>query len=143
MDSPGHSEVKDERGQLNRRKFLLGLFGTLTATGFTSPFLEKLGLLFALPSGGDYDPRKHFYGMGINVKKCIGCGRCAAACKEENNVPREPFFFRTWVERYIITVDGEAIVDSPNGGIGGFPPRGHRKGNPALVLRSQALQSLR
>ena len=61
------------------------------------------------------------YGMAINVKKCIGCGRCADACKRENNVPREPLYFRTWVERYTVPVHGEPRVDSPNGGVDGFP----------------------
>jgi tetrathionate reductase subunit B len=69
----------------------------------------------------DYDPRDHDYAMGIDIHKCIGCGRCADACKRENNVPREPYFFRTWVERYIIGAEGEVHVDSPNGGIDGFP----------------------
>jgi len=32
------------------------------------------------------------------------------ACKAENNVPKEPFFFRTWVERYIIRKNGETAV---------------------------------
>jgi tetrathionate reductase subunit B len=62
------------------------------------------------------------FGMGIQVDSCIGCGRCVAACKEENDVPREPFFFRTWVERYVKKSDGEVEVDSPNGGIAGFRP---------------------
>ena len=48
--------------------------------------------------------------MGIQVDKCIGCGRCMEACKEENNVPKEPFFFRTWVERYVIRKDGTVGV---------------------------------
>ena len=39
------------------------------------------------------------YGMGIDVRKCIGCGRCAQACKNENDVPDEPYFFNTWVAR--------------------------------------------
>jgi len=68
-----------------------------------------------------YDPRAHNYGMGVDVNKCIGCGRCAAACKEENDVPRVPHYFRTWIERYVIGTDGECEVDSPNGGIDGFP----------------------
>ena len=72
--------------------------------------------------GSDYRAEEHCYGMGIDVEKCIGCGRCAAACKKENNVPREPFFFRTWIERYAIQEDGEVTVDSPNGGMAGFPP---------------------
>jgi len=75
-----------------------------------------------------YKPEEHYYGMGIDVNKCIGCGRCADACKTENNVPREPFYFRTWVERYVITTDGETIVTSPDGGIEGFPSSVSEKG---------------
>jgi Fe-S-cluster-containing dehydrogenase component len=77
---------------------------------------------------GGHNPNDHYWGMGIDINKCIGCGRCAEACKTENDVPRDPFFFRTWVERYRI-VDGEnihdeVIVDSPNGAIDSFPSNG-------------------
>lgn len=87
-------------------------------------------LIILQPRQGDaaYSPREHFYGMGIDIAKCIGCGRCADACKTENDVPREPFYFRTWVERYQINVDGETAVDSPNGGIAGFPVVTNEKG---------------
>ncbi|RMF88634.1 MAG: 4Fe-4S dicluster domain-containing protein [Nitrospinota bacterium] len=54
--------------------------------------------------------------MGVEVDKCIGCGRCVVACKTENEVPEEPFFFRTWVERYVIKTDGEVVVESIDGG---------------------------
>ena len=60
------------------------------------------------------------YAMGIQISECIGCGRCVVACKTENNVPRKPFFFRTWVERYIIKKDDEVIVQSKDGGVGAF-----------------------
>jgi tetrathionate reductase subunit B len=70
--------------------------------------------------GERYDPKEHRYGMGINVDRCIGCGRCIDACKRENNVPDEPFYFRTWIERYAIAGSGEVTVDSPNGGRDGF-----------------------
>ncbi len=54
--------------------------------------------------------------LGIQVDKCIGCGSCVRACKEENNVPAEPYYFRTWVERYLIKKDDEIVVQSIEGG---------------------------
>ncbi len=87
-------------------------------------FLKHLGLVIS--SGGiaggisadawakiinkDYDTAKHFYGMGVDVDKCIGCGRCMQACKTENSVPDLPFYYRTWVERYIIKTDKSILV---------------------------------
>lgn len=70
--------------------------------------------------GTKYKPLEHRYGMGISVERCIGCGRCVDACKKENNVPDEPFYFRTWIERYAIGQDGQVTVDSPNGGRDSF-----------------------
>jgi len=63
-----------------------------------------------------------YWGMAIAVDNCIGCGKCVEACKTENDVPRQPYFFRTWVERYMIHRSGETKVESPNGGMDGFPP---------------------
>ncbi|MBI5369489.1 MAG: 4Fe-4S dicluster domain-containing protein [Planctomycetes bacterium] len=61
-------------------------------------------------------PRR--FGMAIQVDRCIGCTRCMDACKAENNVPKEPFFFRTWVEQYTIKTDGELVVRSLKTGNG-------------------------
>jgi len=79
-----------------------------------------------------YEPRDHWYGMGIEVEKCIGCNRCAEACKAENDVPPEPFFFRTWVERYTVKQSGETEVECIS-----VDPRGERKTQDEReVLRS-------
>jgi Fe-S-cluster-containing dehydrogenase component len=106
-------------GACDRREFLEKLLGipcAAFAAGASVPLLALAKL-----NGGE-GSGEHYYGMGIQVDKCIGCGRCVEACKTENDVPEEPFYFRTWVERYIVYPDGEVAVDSPNGGIGGFPP---------------------
>jgi Fe-S-cluster-containing dehydrogenase component len=74
------------------------------------------------PPGGGAEAEPRSFGMGIQIDRCIGCGRCVDACKSENEVLREPFFYRTWVERYAFHPDGRVTVDSPNGGIQGFEP---------------------
>ncbi|MBI5528448.1 MAG: 4Fe-4S dicluster domain-containing protein [Deltaproteobacteria bacterium] len=83
---------------MNRRKFLKA--AALAVPAAAVPGLAQKALAAAAVTA--YDPTKHLYGMGIEINKCIGCGRCMEACKAENNVPKEPFFFRTWVERYTL-----------------------------------------
>jgi Fe-S-cluster-containing dehydrogenase component len=103
-----------------RREFLADLVKFPCATlllGVTGPIKALAG-----EGDGDYRPSDHQYAMGVQIEKCIGCGKCVEACKIENDVPMEPYYFRTWVERYIIYADGDVSVDSPNGGIEGFPP---------------------
>jgi len=67
-----------------------------------------------------YDWTQHLYVYLVDTRKCIGCGSCVRACSQENDVPRD--YFRTWVERYEASRGGKAHVDSPNGGMDGFPP---------------------
>ncbi len=59
------------------------------------------------------------FSMAIDIEKCIGCGLCVEACSKENNVPAG--HYRTWIERYVVKKDGTVLIDSPDGGINGFP----------------------
>ena len=69
----------------------------------------------------NYKMSDHWWGMLIDIPKCIGCGNCVRACQTENDVPDG--YFRTWVERY--HVDDENMTNpeviSPDGGKEGFP----------------------
>lgn len=116
LDTQSRSKNYERR---NFIKTLLLSLASLLVPSFIGA-QEKINRARAWILGGDYNPSDHYWGMGIDVSKCIGCGRCVEACKRENSVPREPFFFRTWVERYRILEDGEAVVDSPDGAINGF-----------------------
>jgi Ni/Fe-hydrogenase subunit HybB-like protein len=70
---------------------------------------------------------RRWWGMLIDLPKCIGCGNCVRACQAENDVPDG--YFRTWVERYHVSdYDIEnPQVDSPEGGKKGFPPAGWKR----------------
>jgi tetrathionate reductase subunit B len=56
----------------------------------------------------------------VDTTKCIGCGLCVTACKNENEIPFDAPVTRTWVERYVVTKDGETHADSPMGARDGF-----------------------
>ncbi len=73
----------------------------------------------AEPAPDAYKMADHWWGMLIDIGKCIGCGSCVRACANENKVPNG--YFRTWVERYEIEEDKQPKVDSPNGAMDGFP----------------------
>lgn len=115
---------------LSRRQILATLGGILAGLA-ALPLAKRIKQRFITKlTPSNYDPFQHQWLMCLDVDKCIGCGLCADACKTENHVPEAPHFFRTWIERYIIkkpadgelTARGEVLVDSPNGGRGGFPP---------------------
>lgn len=92
---------------MERRGFLRKLTSLALSTGVLGVVSRK-----AAAETGKYDASQHYYGMGVQVDRCIGCGRCVEACKDENAVPRVPFFFRTWVERYIIRKKGEVTIQN-------------------------------
>ena len=112
-------------------------------------FLEAGGRLFFLTSAAtmaidyvlkqnveaapNYNVHTHWWAMTIDIDKCIGCGNCVNACSQENHVPKG--FFRTWVERYEVAdwQTEQPTVDSPDGGINGFPPKADTGGKTFFV----------
>ncbi len=101
---------------INRRDFID--FGTklLVLASVGATFEQITG---AEPAPDAYKMADHWWGMLIDIGKCIGCGSCVRACSNENKVPDG--YFRTWVERYEIKEDEQPKVDSPKGAIDGFP----------------------
>ena len=56
----------------------------------------------------------------VDTYKCVGCGLCVKACKNENEIPYDANVTRTWVERYVITKNGSMFADTPKGARDGF-----------------------
>jgi len=105
-----------KKDNISRREFLRnsGLFaGGVVFVSALNPFRFVFATKEPVGKGV-------WYGIAIDIEKCIGCGNCAKSCKIENDVPKDPFFFRNWVEQYTITNDDEVLVSSPNGGIDQF-----------------------
>lgn len=115
----------------SRRKFIEGCL-RYGAAACVLPVISTVNTVLAKSKDAHSDAAENHYGMGIDVKACIGCGRCVIACKTENDVPQAPYFFRTWVERYVLTMDGETSVYSPKGGAEGF----HNHISEGEILRS-------
>jgi tetrathionate reductase subunit B len=105
---------KLEAQQKGRREFLFWLGGAL-ACGAAAVIAEDVvasaepaaaAQAPPIPAIPGYDWTKHRWAFGVDATKCIGCLRCAEACKAENDVPGDAHHFRTWVERYVY-LEGE------------------------------------
>ena len=98
---------------MNKRQFLKGMILFFPAARLAETLIQigDRAAASEAGTGAAYDPASHYYGMGIEIDKCIGCNHCVEACKAENNVPQEPYYFRTWVERYTILKGGETEVE--------------------------------
>ncbi|MBI2862649.1 MAG: 4Fe-4S dicluster domain-containing protein [Chloroflexi bacterium] len=103
-------------------KYTAGLAALVSAPKWLPFGRRDSSIAQAAPAaaGSNYDWDQHTWGFVVDTTACIGCGKCAVACKTENNVPMEPEYNRTWVERYVVAQDGQVFADSPNGGIDGF-----------------------
>lgn len=89
-------------------------------------------LLLVIPAGAmDFTPQipgmdeesgtfvtKKKFAFIVDITRCIGCGSCCVADKNEYQVPDGNY--RTWVERYIIDDHDNVYVDAPNGGLDGY-----------------------
>ena len=100
---------------VSRRGFLSGAI----RLGAGAYVLLAGGGTWSAENAAKYDWERHRWAYLVDTTRCIGCGSCVRACKAENDVPDG--FFRTWVERYVVGQDA-SHVDSPNGGLEGFPP---------------------
>jgi len=109
-----------KRETISRRQFLK-VTGGATLVIVSGGLLSLRSRADAKLAGG-YNEEEHFWGFGVDTRKCIGCGKCVLACKIENHVPMELDPYRTWVDRYVITQSGEVLKDSPESGIAGFAP---------------------
>ncbi len=99
------------------RRDLFKIGGKILVLASTGATLEQI--MGAAPAPEAYRRADHWWGMIIDIDKCIGCGSCVRACSQENHVPAG--YFRTWVERYQVEEGKQPIVDSPNGAMEGFP----------------------
>ncbi|MGZ6970906.1 MAG: 4Fe-4S binding protein, partial [Thermoanaerobaculia bacterium] len=68
----------------DRRDFVLTAGKLLVLTAPAAAYLE------AVETGKAEEPAykntEHYWGMIVDVEKCIGCGNCVRACKTENDV---------------------------------------------------------
>lgn len=119
-----------------RRDFLK--LGLITLAGATFPLsaFEPLTpkALASMKKEGATGKRWAFV---VDTTKCVGCGMCVKACKNENEVPFEADVSRTWVERYVQLKNGEVLIDSPKEARYGFTkndPMG-KKINPEEIAK--------
>jgi len=129
----------------SRRAFLgfgLAIAGGLVGAAVVSRFIPIFedSPEAASPVAGTYDPQSKQWTFVVDTAACIGCGLCVAACKEENNVPEEAAYTRTWVERHTVTTDGTLYVDSPDAGINGFPAESTAPGAAGKTVKSSHFQ---
>lgn len=102
---------------ITRRSFLKK---TLAGTAATAVPLSALKFLSPAETRAAVEKAGVRWAFLVDTRKCVGCGFCVKACKKENEIPMGVPVTRTWVERYVITKDGESHIDNPKGGQEGY-----------------------
>lgn len=100
---------------MNRRDFLKS-----TAVFVSGASLSLTVLEFIDPRELLASQTKLRWGFLVDTHKCVGCGFCVKACKIENDIPLDANVTRTWVERYVMTRNGETFRDCPKGALDGY-----------------------
>ena len=101
----------------SRRDLLKNTFKTTLAAALPLSAFKMLSPAEVKAYTGDSSIRWVFL---VDTRKCVGCGLCVKACKNENEIPWDPPISRTWVERYVLMRNGRAHIDSPMAGRDGF-----------------------
>jgi Fe-S-cluster-containing dehydrogenase component len=101
----------------SRRQFLKDSAATTLAAALPA---STIGFLSPEDLKAAIDNKSTRWVFLVDTNACVGCGLCVKACKTENEIPYDAPVTRTWVERYVITKDGQAHIDSPLGGRDGY-----------------------
>ena len=101
----------------SRRHFLKEAVGGTLATVMP---LSAFTFISSEEAKAALDGAKVRWAFLVDTTKCVGCGLCVSACKTENEIPYDAPVTRTWVERYVVTKDGQTHIDSPLGGRDGY-----------------------
>jgi Fe-S-cluster-containing dehydrogenase component len=101
----------------SRRDLLKNTFKTTLAATLPLSAFKMLSPAQVKAYTGDSSIRWVFL---VDTRKCVGCGLCVKACKNENKIPHDPPVSRTWVERYVLMKNGRAHIESPMAGRDGY-----------------------
>ncbi|HKK11607.1 MAG TPA: 4Fe-4S binding protein, partial [Flavobacteriaceae bacterium] len=72
----------------NKRRKFFQTSAALLGGAFAASVMKPVELLAQSNEKDSKDDKNDLplWGMGVDVEKCIGCGKCVEACKLENNV---------------------------------------------------------
>ncbi|MDM8536989.1 4Fe-4S dicluster domain-containing protein [Desulfobacterales bacterium HSG17] len=118
-----NNEMKDSNRRSFIKKVLNGTIGGSLLLVFSAGadiFKSSENIPEQIPGlkNKEYEITKEHFTFIVDITRCIGCGSCCVADKNEYNVADG--HYRTWVERYLKDYDDNVYVDSPKGGLEGY-----------------------